>query len=58
MKTQLRKKNNENAEPDSPAEAVFVCRGVFLQQGGELQHGELLEQIHLQHGLAADLELG
>lgn len=31
----------------SPAEAVFVCRGVFLQQSSELQQGELLEQIHL-----------
>ncbi len=42
----------------SPAEAMFVCRGVFLQQSSELQQGELLEQIHLQHRLAANLELG
>lgn len=31
----------------SPAEAMFVRRGVFLEQGGELQQGQLLQQIHL-----------
>lgn len=41
-----------------PAEAVFVGGGVFLQQSSELQQGELLEQIHLEHRLAANLELG
>lgn len=41
----------------SPAEAVLVGRGVLLQQGGELQHGQLLQEIHLQHRLAANLEL-
>lgn len=41
----------------SPAEAMFVSRGVLLQQGCELKQGQLLQQIHLQHRLAADLEL-
>lgn len=36
---------------------MFVCRSVFFQQSGELQKREFLEQIHLQHRLAADLEL-
>lgn len=43
--------------PHSPAEAVLVGWGVLLQQGGELQHGQLLQEVHLQHRLAADLEL-
>lgn len=42
----------------SPTEAMFVRWGVFLQQRGELQEGKLLQQIHLQHRLAANLELG
>lgn len=37
---------------------MFVCRGVSLQQSSELQQRELLEQIHLEHRLAANLELG
>lgn len=43
--------------PHSPTEAVLVGGGVLLQQGGELQHGQLLQEIHLQHRLAANLEL-
>lgn len=31
----------------SPAETMFVRRRVFLKQGGELQQGQLLQQIHL-----------
>lgn len=42
----------------SPAEALFVDRSVLLQQCSELKQGELLEQIHLKHRLAADLEWG
>lgn len=41
---------------NSPAEAMFVCRSVLLQQCSELKQGEFLEEIHLQHRLAADLE--
>lgn len=43
---------------NSPAEAMFVCWGVPLQQGGELEQRELLKKIHLQYRLAANLELG
>lgn len=41
-----------------PAKTMLVCWSVFLKQGSELQKGELLEEIHLQHRLAANLELG
>lgn len=37
------------ADDDSPAEAVFVGRGVFLQEGCKLEQAELLEQVHLQY---------
>lgn len=59
LKEQLSRCISPKKKPvHSPAEAVFVGRGVFLQQGRELQQRQLLEQIHLEHGLAADLELG
>lgn len=39
-----------------PAETVLVGRRVLLQESRQLQQGVLLQQVHLGHGLAVDLQ--
>lgn len=39
-----------------PAETVLVGRCVLLQESSELQQRVLLQQVHLRHGLAVDLQ--
>lgn len=33
-----------------------MSRCVFLQQGGELEQSQLLQQVHLKHRLGAELQ--
>lgn len=39
-----------------PAETMLVGRCVLLQESSQLQERVLLQQVHLCHGLAVDLQ--
>lgn len=39
-----------------PAETMLVGRRVLLQESSQLQERVLLQQVHLRHGLAVDLQ--